>query len=66
MSKILAVVGSTGIQGGSVIRAMLADPEAKKQFKIRGLTRDPNSKKTEELKKEGVEFVTVGDPFRVE
>src|SRR5260221_1164943 len=35
--KVIAVVGSTGQQGGAVVRALQAD----KQFKVRALTRNP-------------------------
>ncbi|UNI24963.1 hypothetical protein JDV02_010676 [Purpureocillium takamizusanense] len=40
MSKILTVFGATGNQGGSVIRAILADPSLSREFCIRGVTRD--------------------------
>ncbi|EGY20860.1 uncharacterized protein VDAG_02384 [Verticillium dahliae VdLs.17] len=40
MSKILTVFGATGNQGGSVIRAVLADPVISKEFTVRGITRD--------------------------
>ena len=35
--KLIAVVGATGQQGGSVVRAL----QANKQFKVRALTRNP-------------------------
>src|SRR3984893_6797727 len=35
--KLIAVVGATGQQGGAVVRAL----QAKKQFKVRALTRNP-------------------------
>jgi len=35
--KLIAVVGATGLQGGSVVRAL----QTNKQFKARALTRDP-------------------------
>src|SRR3981189_3344803 len=35
--KLIAVVGTTGQQGGAVVRALQAD----KQFKVRALTRNP-------------------------
>ena len=41
MSKILAVVGATGQQGGSVIKHVTSHPELSKTFKIRALTRSP-------------------------
>jgi uncharacterized protein YbjT (DUF2867 family) len=36
--KTIAVIGATGLQGGSVVRALQADG----QFNVRALTRDPN------------------------
>jgi uncharacterized protein YbjT (DUF2867 family) len=36
-TKLIAVVGATGQQGGAVVRALQAD----KQFKVRALTRNP-------------------------
>lgn len=59
MSKLITVFGATGNQGGSVIRAILADPKLKSEFRIRGVTRDPSKRAAEELKKMGVEVVNV-------
>jgi len=56
MSKILAVFGATGQQGGSVINYMLNDPELSQKYKIRAITRDANSEKAKQLK-EKVEVV---------
>ncbi|KAK3646354.1 glycosylphosphatidylinositol anchor biosynthesis [Elasticomyces elasticus] len=60
MSKIIAVFGASGNQGGSVIRALLDDAALSKEFKIRAVTRDINKDSIVALKKEGVEAV-VGD-----
>lgn len=56
MSKILAVLGATGHQGGSVINYVLNDPELSQQYKIRAITRDINSDNAKKLK-EKVEVV---------
>jgi uncharacterized protein YbjT (DUF2867 family) len=56
MSKILAVFGATGQQGGSVINYVLNDPELSQKYKIRAITRDVNSEKAKQLK-ERVEVV---------
>jgi uncharacterized protein YbjT (DUF2867 family) len=53
MSKLLTVVGATGTQGLSLINAALKDGT----YKIRGLTRNPNSEKAAALSKRGVEVV---------
>lgn len=53
MSKIITVVGATGIQGGSVISALLDHGE----YKLRGVTRDPNSASAKALSSKGVELV---------
>jgi len=59
MSKILTVFGATGNQGGSVIRAILADPVLSKEFKIRGITRDTSKPAAQALVSKGVEVVSV-------
>jgi uncharacterized protein YbjT (DUF2867 family) len=56
MSKILAVFGATGQQGGSVVSYVLNDPELSQKYKIRAITRDANSEKAKQLK-EKVEVV---------
>lgn len=53
MSKLLVVIGATGGQGGGVVERFLRDPE----FKIRGITRNPNSAKAKALVAKGVEVV---------
>lgn len=59
MSKLLTVFGATGNQGGSVIRAVLADPILSKQFTLRGITRDAFKPAAKELVAKGVEIKTV-------
>jgi uncharacterized protein YbjT (DUF2867 family) len=54
MSKLLTVVGATGTQGGSVIDAALKAGT----YKIRGITRNPNSAAAQALSARGVEIVT--------
>ena len=54
MSKIITVFGATGIQGGSVIAALLPD----KSLKIRAVTRNVNSDAAKSLQAQGVELVT--------
>jgi uncharacterized protein YbjT (DUF2867 family) len=56
MSKILAVFGATGQQGGSVINYVLNDPELSQEYKIRAITRNVGSEKAKQLK-EKVEVV---------
>jgi uncharacterized protein YbjT (DUF2867 family) len=53
--KIIAVVGSTGSQGGGVVRAILADPSG--GFAARAITRDPNKDKAKALAGKGAEVV---------
>lgn len=45
MSKIVAVFGATGVQGGSVVRELVKD----NKFQIRAITRNPNSDKAKQL-----------------
>ncbi|KAI9929606.1 hypothetical protein MW887_001080 [Aspergillus wentii] len=56
-SKTLTVFGATGNQGGSVIKTILADPLLSKQWKIRGVTRDPSKAAAQSLAAQGVEMV---------
>jgi hypothetical protein len=62
MSKLLTVFGATGNQGGSVIKAVLADPVLSKEFKIRGITRDTSKPSAQALAAQGVEVVAVRLP----
>ncbi|MEX1185686.1 MAG: NmrA/HSCARG family protein [Gemmatimonadaceae bacterium] len=55
MSKIIAVAGATGAQGGGVVRAILADRSG--GFAARALTRDPGSDKAKALADLGAEVV---------
>ncbi|KAM0489849.1 hypothetical protein ACHAP8_012167 [Fusarium lateritium] len=58
MSKVLTVFGATGNQGGSVIRAVLADAVLSKDFKIRGITRDATKPAAKALAEKGVDVVS--------
>ena len=49
MSKILVVFGATGQQGGSVVNSVVNDPELSKEFKVRAITRDPESAASKKL-----------------
>jgi uncharacterized protein YbjT (DUF2867 family) len=53
--KVIAVVGSTGAQGGGVVRAILRDKSG--GFAARALTRKVDSDKARELAKAGAEVV---------
>jgi uncharacterized protein YbjT (DUF2867 family) len=53
--KIVAVVGSTGAQGGSLVEAILADPNG--GFGARAITRDPSKDKAQALAAKGAEVV---------
>ncbi|KAF8190007.1 NAD(P)-binding protein [Mycena galopus ATCC 62051] len=55
-APLVAVVGATGIQGGSVIQA-LAD--SNKPYRIRGFTRDAAKPVAQALVAKGVEIVTI-------
>jgi uncharacterized protein YbjT (DUF2867 family) len=55
MSKLIAVTGATGAQGGGLIRALLADRDA--GFAARAITRDPESPAARALADQGVEVV---------
>jgi uncharacterized protein YbjT (DUF2867 family) len=56
MAKIIAVVGATGVQGGGLARAILADPSS--GFSVRAITRDPNKDNAKALAAKGAEVVS--------
>ncbi len=55
MAKIITVFGATGAQGGGLARAILADPE--RRFRLRAVTRKPDSPAARALADQGVEVV---------
>ena len=57
--KLIAVLGATGNQGGSVVKSILGDARAAETFALRAVTRDPNSANAKELAAKGVECVKV-------
>jgi uncharacterized protein YbjT (DUF2867 family) len=54
-TKLIAVVGATGAQGGGLVRAILADPSS--GFRARAITRKASGEKAEALRKLGAEVV---------
>ena len=54
-TKVIAVVGATGAQGGGLVRAILNDRSG--EFAARAITRDVNSPKAQELAALGAEVV---------
>ncbi len=54
-NKIIAVIGSTGSQGGGLCRAILDDPSA--GYRCRAITRHPDSEKAQALAARGAEVV---------
>jgi len=55
MTKLIAVVGATGNQGGGLVRAILADTSG--EYAVRALTRNPDSAKGKALAAAGAEVV---------
>jgi uncharacterized protein YbjT (DUF2867 family) len=55
MSKLIAVVGATGAQGGALVRAILADPSG--EYAVWALTRNPDSAAAKDLAAAGAEVV---------
>jgi nucleoside-diphosphate-sugar epimerase len=53
MTKLVVIVGITGNQGSSVASTFLSSPE----WRIRGLTRDPQSAASQALTAQGVELL---------
>jgi uncharacterized protein YbjT (DUF2867 family) len=54
-TKLIAVLGATGAQGGGLARAILDDPKG--GFALRAITRNPSSDKAKALAKRGAEVV---------
>ena len=54
MSKTIAVIGATGTQGGGVVNALLKEGT----WKVRGITRNPQSDKAKDLVSQGVEVIS--------
>ena len=54
--KIIAVVGSTGSQGGGLVQSILSDPNG--GFSARAITRDPSKDKAKALAAKGAEVVS--------
>ncbi|KAF8946154.1 hypothetical protein BGZ52_009028, partial [Haplosporangium bisporale] len=57
MGKLLGVFFATGQQGGSIIDYVLNDPTLSKEYKVRGITRDPTKPEAQALFKKGVQVV---------
>jgi nucleoside-diphosphate-sugar epimerase len=59
MTKIIAVTGATGVQGGSIARAILKTPG----WSVRAITRNPDSDAAKELASLGATVVKadIGD-----
>ncbi|GAQ05022.1 nmrA-like family domain-containing protein 1 [Aspergillus lentulus] len=55
--KIIAVIGATGAQGGSVVDVFLNDPSLNQEWTVRAVTRDPSKDKAKKLKERGVDVV---------
>lgn len=55
-APLIAVVGATGTQGGSVIKALAESDES---YRIRGFTRDAGNVSAQALVKQGVEVVGI-------
>ncbi|KAJ4267660.1 hypothetical protein NW762_003774 [Fusarium torreyae] len=53
--ELITVYGATGAQGGSVVRSLLQNKS--QTFKLRGITRKPDSDKAKALVEQGVEVV---------
>jgi len=53
MTQLVTVFGATGAQGGSLARAALADPD--RRFRVRAVTRRPDSPAARQLARSGAE-----------
>jgi len=55
--KVVVVFGATGVQGGSVAKAILGDPKMKESWVVRGVTRDTSKPSAKALQELGAETV---------
>lgn len=55
--KVLVVFGATGVQGGSVVKAMLGDAKLKESWAVRGVTRDVSKPSAKALETMGAETI---------
>lgn len=53
--KVIVVMGATGAQGGSLAHAILNDKNS--EFKVRAITRNPESDKAKDLARKGAEVI---------
>lgn len=62
--KIIVVFGATGLQGGSVAKALLNDPKTKAAWTVRGVTRNVSKPSAKALESQGAETVAadLNDP----
>ena len=58
--KIIAVIGATGGQGGSVVKNILADAKMSASWAIRGITRDASKDSSKQFASRSAEVVVVG------
>lgn len=56
MTYLITVFGATGAQGGGLARAILADPQ--RRFRVRAVTRKPDSPAAQRLAQAGAEVFT--------
>lgn len=57
--KLVVVFGATGVQGGSVVKAILGDSKMKADWAVRGVTRDLSKPSAKALQEQGAETVAV-------
>jgi uncharacterized protein YbjT (DUF2867 family) len=57
MSKILTVLGATGVQGGSAARAVFNYPQLSKEYKVRTITREATKPASKALEEKGIDVI---------
>ena len=57
--KLLVVFGATGVQGGSVVKAILGDAKMSQNWTVRGVTRDVSKPSAKALESLGAETIAV-------
>lgn len=58
MTKLITVFGATGVQGGSVVNAIVNHPDLSKLYRVRAITRNTKKPAAQKLSERGVQVAS--------